>query len=361
MTSLNPHLLAASRRRCVSTIVSHRSARPLGVFCASVLALACSDDKQVQTAPSATSTVTVPTTSNTDPRDLPSSVVSDTEPLFNGKPPEVQVSDASAEPDLSDARLLTCTPSKGPGEVLLIDDFEDGDEVLEEREGRSGIWYQYQEHAGDHQISFDSLSNPRLESTGALHTSGSDHGQWAGVGVVLSSCVYDASTYVGVHFWIRGDSAPVNVALVTPGVIPVSEGGVCTENEEGLCYDAFRSSIEVDEQWREVFLPFTTFEQLGYGPEVERDLTRLESIQFQSDSGAFDFWIDDLSFYIEEVYTPYDASVPTTEPTTTDTTTATATTEPPGSDTATDTSAVATASEPNPSSAPANGGDGGSP
>lgn len=354
MTSLNLHRPNPGQGHSGRTLTA-KFLEPIGVLCVSLSLLACTDSGSEQTQPVATGTVTATTTTD-DVRDLPSSVVSGTEPLFNGMPPEVQVSDASAEPDVSDARLQTCTPSKGPGAVLLIDDFEDGDEVLEEREGRSGVWYQYEELSGDHQISFDSLAAPRLGSTGALHTSGSDHGQWAGVGVVLSGCVYDASPYVGVHFWIRGDSAPVNVALVTPGVIPISGGGTCTKEEEGLCYDAYRSSITVTEQWREVFLPFTTFEQLGYGPDAGAlDLTRLESIQFQSDSAAFELWIDDLSFYLEEVYTPYDASVPTTEP---------ATSEPPPVDSA-DTSAASSApsstSEPDTSSIPAANSDGGSP
>lgn len=275
------------------------------------------------TEPTTTTTATTVATPSTLPsddltRDTPSDPVTGTEPLFNGKPPEVQVSDASAEPDLSDARLATCIPSTGPGDDPLIDDFEDGDEYLVDREGRSGLWYSYQEHDGDHQISFSQLSAPRLGSSGAIHTSGSDHGEWAGIGVVLSGCVYDASRYVGVHFWIRGSSAPINVALTTPGVLPVSSGGTCTKEAEGLCYDAYRSLISISEQWREVFVPFSTFEQLGYGPDAgPLDLTRIESIQFQSDSGAFDFWLDDLSFYTEEVYTPYDASVPETEPGTT--------------------------------------------
>lgn len=297
---------------------------------------ACDSPATETPATTVTTTVTTPRTSSSDEltRDTPIDPVTGTEPLFNGKPPEVQVSDASAEPDVSDARLATCTPSTGPGDDPLIDDFEDGDEYLVEREGRSGLWYSYQEHDGDHQISFSQLSAPRLGSTGAINTSGSDHGEWAGIGVVLSGCVYDASRYVGVHFWIRGSSAPINVALTTPGVLPVSSGGTCTKEAEGLCYDAYRSQISITEQWREVFVPFSTFEQLGYGPDAgPLDLTRIESIQFQSDSGAFDFWLDDLSFYTEEVYTPYDASVPETEPGTTQTSTDTP--EPTGAVTAT--------------------------
>lgn len=355
MTTPKPHLLPAATAHG-RRVARSRRLPPQSVVCASLLLFACTDEGNSGPAatPTATSTVTAPGLSNDSDslRDIPSSIVSGTEPLFNGMPPGVQVSDASAEPDVSDARLQTCIPSKGPGAVLLIDDFEDGDEELVEREGRSGIWYQYEELSGDHQLAFETLASPRLESSGALHTSGSDHGQWAGVGVVLSGCVYDASSYVGVHFWIRGASAPVNVALVTPGVIPISGGGTCTKEEEGLCYDAYRSSVDVTGQWREVFVPFTSFEQLGYGPDAgPLDLTRLESIQFQSDSSAFDLWIDDVSFYVEEVYTPYDASVPTTEPSTTSDTSI--------SVVETGTSAPAASSQSPSSSAEAASGDGG--
>lgn len=249
-----------------------------------------------------------PTGAQTLTRDTPSGVV-DSEPLFNGQPPPIQVSDASAEPDVTNALLQTCTPTTGTGQNPLIDDFEDGDEVLTPREGLNGAWYQYEQSAGDHHLTITELTTPRLDSRWAAHTAGSDHGEWAGIGVALSAgCVYDASRYVGVHFWIRGQSAPIYVALLTPGVIPYSQGGTCTKEEEGLCWDAYRASITVTEQWREVFIPFSSFEQLGYGPNAGAiDLTRLESLQFQSQPSAFELWIDDVSFYVEEVYTPFDA------------------------------------------------------
>ncbi len=248
-------------------------------------------------------------------RDVPDEVATGTAPLFNGEPPEIIVSDASAEPDVSDALLQTCTPATGTGDTPMIDDFEDGDETLSSHEGLSGGWYKYEESAGDHHISVVELAEPRLDSHWAVSTGGSDHGAWAGIGVSLNyGCVYDASRYVGVHFWIRGTSDPVNVALLTPGVIPYSQGGTCTQEEEGLCWDAYRSLVTVTPQWREVFVPFSSFSQLGYGPDAGPiDLTRLESIQFQSDVGPFDFWVDDLSFYVEEVYTPFDAGTETVD------------------------------------------------
>src|SRR5690606_25278850 len=121
--------------------------------------------------------------------------------------------------DVRNAPLLTCVPTKGAGENLLVDDFEDEDLLLPEEEGRSGQWYNYEEVVGDHQVENGALSSARLGSKWAAHTSGTDHGAWAGFGVQLCECVYDVSKYVGVHFWIRGSSNPIAVALLTPGVI----------------------------------------------------------------------------------------------------------------------------------------------
>lgn len=199
-------------------------------------------------------------------------------------------------------------PAKSDPNTLRLDDFEDGNLALREHHSLLGQWYTYEQRVGDHQLSIGTVAPPRLGSTRAIYTSGTDHGDWAGIGAPLNyGCVYDASRYVGVHFWIRGNSAPINVALITPGVIPVSQGGTCTKDEEGLCWDAYRSRVAVDEQWREVFVPFDSFAQLGYGPDAgSLDLTRLEAIQFQSPSSDFEYWIDDMSFYTEEVYTPFD-------------------------------------------------------
>lgn len=298
-------------------------APPAGLFALGLLVplglLACekgaATGDAVPTSSLTATNSTAPTSQASDVSLDRPSIPSDTEPLFNGKPPELQVADASDEiPDVSDAPLVVCTPATGSGETLLIDDFEDGDTDIVAEKGLAGAWYIYEESQGDHEFEVERLASPRLDSQWAVHTSASDQGGWAGLGASLSSCVYDASGYVGVHFWIRGTSGPIEVALLTPGVIPFEEGGTCTQNAEGLCWDAYRSTVAVSEGWTEVFLPFTTFEQLGYGQDAgPLDLTRLVSIQFQSDPSPFDLWIDDLSLYTEEIYTPLDAGVDSAE------------------------------------------------
>lgn len=231
----------------------------------------------------------------------------DSAPLFTAQPlvPSATVPDQSTKAVITDAPLQLCVPTKGPGENLVIDDFEDENFDLPPQENRSGRWYAYEETTGDHGLVIAELETPRLGSKVAAHTSGTDHGEWAGFGVQLSECVYDASAYVGLHFWIRGTSAPINVAIQTPGIVPFENGGTCVEEEGRPCWDAYKRRIEVTSEWREHFLPFSTFAQVGYGQDAgPLDLTRMRSLEFQSEAGAFDIWVDDVSFYIEAVYTP---------------------------------------------------------
>lgn len=233
----------------------------------------------------------------------------DSAPLFTAQPlaPSATIADESSKPVITDAPLQVCVASSGPGEDLVIDDFEDGDSELPQQEDRSGRWYAYEETTGDHGLVIAELETPRLGSTWAAHTSSTEHGDWAGFGVQLSECVYDASGYVGLHFWIRGTSAPINVAILTPGVVPVDNGGSCVEEEGRPCWDSHKHRIEVTDEWREHFLPFSTFAQAGYGQDAgPLDLKRMRSLEFQSEAGAFDVWVDDVSFYIEAVYTPLD-------------------------------------------------------
>jgi hypothetical protein len=133
--------------------------------------------------------------------------------------------------------------------------------------------------------------------------------------------VYNAAVYKGLHFWIKGAPTTVNVSLTTPGIVPVAEGGLCTKEAEGLCWDSHRAPIDVVPGWKEYFVPWDDFNQVGFGVKVPTlDLTRIRTIEFQSESGAFEFWLDDLSFYTEVVYTPYTeptASVTSPVPTTT--------------------------------------------
>jgi hypothetical protein len=286
-----------------------RQAKCVVLACVTLLTASCKsgtlEDSNTRPVGSDESTGTALSTTQGKPAD------SDTAPLFTGRPPDLSatIADDSAgstsQAPVLDSRLQTCVPASGPGENLLIDDFEDEDRELPELEGRRGEWYSYEEISGDHQLTIEQLETARLDSKWAAHTVGSDHGYWAGFGVNLSGCVYDASAYVGLHFWIKGDSNPMNVAILTPGVVPVANDGACTEEESGGCWDAYKREVDVTGEWREYFLPFTEFEQDGYGQNAgPLQLSRLYSIEFQSDGGAFDVWVDDFGFYIEEVYTP---------------------------------------------------------
>ncbi len=210
------------------------------------------------------------------------------------------------------------------GQNLLIDDFEDEDLDLPEQEGRLGQWYSYEEVAGDHQLANGELDAPRLESYWAAHTSGKRSRIVGGFWCSVERLRVRQHPIRRFALLIRGTSNPINVALLTPGVVPFSNGGTCTEEDEGGCWDAYRQEVEVSEQWREFFLPFSEFEQGGYGQDAgPLDLTRIRTIEFQSDAGVFEYWVDDLSFYIEEVYTelPDDTGSTASDSTASDSTT----------------------------------------
>jgi Carbohydrate binding domain (family 11) len=263
--------------------------------------------------PSSTSAVSGSSTSA-----VSESSTAGTAPLFGAMPPVVSVAASATAPDLSDAQLITCAPSIASGDAPMIDDLEDGDSLILENEGRSGGWYTYEEQSGDHTFRNAAVAPSRLGSTRAIHSTGTDHGAWAGVGLNLSgSCVSDATYYKGVHFWAKGGGSLVRVALTTPGLIPAEDGGLCT-GLDGECWDAFRVELSPTPEWKEYFVPFTEFEQLGYGADAgELDVGRIRTIEFQSEAAPIDLWIDDLSFYIDEVYTPYtppEADAGTTQP-----------------------------------------------
>jgi len=294
------------------------------VLAAASLLAACTgsgdagDPATVSGQPTSSQSAAAPATANASA--TASQVTSDTAPLFAGKPPVVSVT-GSAAPDLSSQALVACTPPAAAGDTPLIDDLEDGDTDALPNEGRAGGWYTYEETAGNHSFENVQLETPRLGSTHALHTVAGAHGAWAGLGVSLSACVYNAAVYKGLHFWIKGAPTTVNVSLTTPGIVPVAEGGLCTKEAEGLCWDSHRAPIDVVPGWKEYFVPWDDFNQVGFGVKVPTlDLTRIRTIEFQSESGAFEFWLDDLSFYTEVVYTPYTeptASVTSPVPTTT--------------------------------------------
>jgi hypothetical protein len=280
--------------------VRGRSLAVLGL-CVSTTTFACSEqtsdapmDGGAMTAlPSVTAPPTLP---------MPSAAPEerDAGPLF-AEPPMVEVPEVPEEQPPAPAPLTTCTPYGGPNAEKLVDDLEDGDEVLP---GLDGGWFETKDpSAGTFEVSVEQIPGGRGASQYAMHATGSMNSEWgATFGVYWNACVFDGSSFRGVRFWARGNAAPVRYISPVPGVVPVSEGGSCALEAEGLCWDSHTTSLAFDTEWKEYFVPFDSLAQTGWGLEVDAfDARLIFTLQFQTDANQnFDYWIDDIGFYTDE-------------------------------------------------------------
>lgn len=254
-----------------------------------------------------------------------------------------------------------------PG-VVLIDDMEDGSQYLLSDDGRTGLWYTYndaslnavQEPAlgfpmyrilGDDGVPLpDSAIPPRpcpggpetpfaSETTDecrfVARTWGNGQRGWgAGMGLDLNGeggakNPYDASRFGGIGFYafgaVRNNQLRVNVqdARTTPESAEAADRRQiprCTDAPNARCNDHFGTTVEITNQWRWIEIPFACMAPGGWGfPGSGEVLTSaVVGIQFQitgadpADSGTptspvmpFDFAIDNLSFLeLSRVATP---------------------------------------------------------
>jgi hypothetical protein len=104
---------------------------------------------------------------------------------------------------------------------------------------------------------------------------------------------YDARAYRGVRFSLRAAAAgPVRVKIADRDT--AAPGRVCT-----VCDNHFSADRAVTTAWNTFTVPWTALAQLGSGDRFSAiDLTSLYAIEFVPTlvDGAFELWIDDVSF-----------------------------------------------------------------
>jgi endoglucanase len=213
------------------------------------------------------------------------------------------------------------TPASGPGAAsakgalkscgpeALIDDFEDNNNQVLVSEGRGGYMYTFVDkagstiwpEAGDNGGTFTPSPGGHNSKFAANFkgTIGTANVVFAAMGVNFQDPKgpYDASKYAGLMFWAkRGSDSVAKLRVKVPDKNTDPEGGVCTE-----CFNDFGVTLNLTDQWTRYVLPFKDMKQLpGWGAPQKKhiDPTTLMAVQFQADTpgGAFDIWIDDLSF-----------------------------------------------------------------
>ena len=220
------------------------------------------------------------------------------------------VGGASAVDDEDAMPLVACDAARASGDAPLIDDFEDADDATLVQDGREGSWYPYNSDDSDaHVLEYAGTENIPGAGGMALHTFGGGY-SWAGIGFGLrwgaedangiwQDCFYDASPYVGVRFWARGNGVTVNFNASMPEVIPINDGGLC-DTVQGACWNAHGMNVTFGAEWQRMTILFDDMVRPGGADIGPLDPSRIRSMQFDIPENAeFDFWIDDLTFVTE--------------------------------------------------------------
>ena len=213
---------------------------------------------------------------------------------------------AGAAGEFEPPEPAACAPASARDASPLIDDFEDGDGTLEQPSNRSGHWYANNDGTGTQTpVSDPGGSSFTLDAPGspdspqyALHTVGSGFTSW---GAFVSSdlnlqpgllCPYDAASFSGVRFNFKGSGA-VRVEFGLGATTPAPYGGRC---EAERCSD-YGFDISPSDDWTEVRVPFESARLPDWASPVPWDASDLVRLSFWVETGDFDFWIDDISFY----------------------------------------------------------------
>jgi hypothetical protein len=155
------------------------------------------------------------------------------------------------------------------------------------------------------------------QSGTALHVTGSDLTGWgAALAAFLNGATgaFDASSYGGVGFWIKGTTTVqegANMVMVQarmPDVLP-GPGSCCDDLVPGQeCYSGHRAVISISEEWTEIRLPWSSFAGPTWGlgsttalnPNRIRDITlsfNHDAMTMAPEGGAsFDVWLDGMRF-----------------------------------------------------------------
>lgn len=288
-------------RKQRSAPIPHRSLHISSLLPLTALASACSDDATAPAVQAASDAAVV--ASDTATSDTATSDTS-TDLFGNNPPPTPTPAVTSSAPDYDgtdvNAPIQACSDAVGGGGAPLIDDFEDGDEAIIVDDGRGATWYFYDDMTQGERD--DAVAEDPLGERGqVLNVTGSGFTDWgsgfgAGMHWNTGQCTYDASTYDGVEFWIRG-TGTTRVNLQNLSVRPVDLGGECPT--DAACFDSHGVDLTLSDAWTLVHLPFSAFEQAGWGTPVgplRTDAIYLLEFQFGTVK-PYSVWLDDVTFF----------------------------------------------------------------
>jgi endoglucanase len=190
------------------------------------------------------------------------------------------------------------------GPLGIIEDGEDGDNRVLQREGRGGYWFSFVDSEGSSieppsgpfkmgAPGHDSARGARMR--GRMASSGKSI--YAGIGFSLADPAgpYDASKYTGVTFWAKG---PGRVRFEMPDVHTAPAGGICSD-----CYNDFGVVLALESVWKKYTIRFDWLAQRpNWGdpyPVLEPGQVIAMEWEFGAAGRDFDISIDDIAFICE--------------------------------------------------------------
>lgn len=181
------------------------------------------------------------------------------------------------------------------GDSPLVDDFEDGNELVTMLEARNGYWVAITDTDPP---AAEPVLLPSLRPEGspanryALHVSGGRHLTWgASVQVDFGPTCYDASAYRGIAFDVRGPGR-LFAGVRSVDAVPIDRGGTCSAG----CYESNLHPVVASAAWTHHVLEWSDLHQRGkMAPVNPRRLSGLEFL-VRADDTPYDLWIDDVTF-----------------------------------------------------------------
>jgi hypothetical protein len=147
---------------------------------------------------------------------------------------------------------------------------------------------------------------PRGASLHAIHSTGSGYDGVGGVGMALLDqfrAPLDASAYIGIAFYARGSALTPGLTVQAGLNTVLPEMCMCDPGPPSRCNDQPTHDVVLTADWQRYTIIWADFKQDGYGNPVPTDPTRLTNFGFRANPavdagtrGAWDFWLDDVSF-----------------------------------------------------------------
>jgi hypothetical protein len=201
-----------------------------------------------------------------------------------------------------------CSAPARPGDVALIDDFEDGDSHVFKAFERDGWWWSASDTTDGAKLypeagkfTLERLLSPEAtkDNLFAAHFKASGQRDWgAAWGATLQweskgiRCPFNASAFAGIRFRAKGPGS-VRVALALPETQATEFGGACTSG----CYDFHGKIVYLSDRWADYLVAWDRLQQGGWGAQARFDPSRLMNVSFATRPKELpaDFWVDDLA------------------------------------------------------------------